>query len=169
MGIRISSPERNQEEEFKLVVPEMERTLVLIKPDGLKRRLAGEILQRFEKKGLTVRALKLLQVSEEMAKKHYSVHSDKPFFGELIEYITSSPIIALILEGRNAISVVRNLSGSTDGSKAAPGTIRGDYANSIQANIVHASDSQESYEHEYRIFFSNDEIFSFDYGDEKLI
>ncbi len=147
----------------------MERTLVLIKPDGVKRRLSGEVIQRFEKKGLKIQALKMLSVTNEMAREHYSVHSDKPFFGELVEYITSSPIIAMILEGRNAISVVRNICGTTDGSKAAPGTIRGDYSNSIQANIVHASDSQESYEHEYRIFFSKGEIFSFDLGDESLI
>ncbi|MCL5665982.1 MAG: nucleoside-diphosphate kinase, partial [Candidatus Thermoplasmatota archaeon] len=126
----------------------MERTLVLIKPDGIKRKLAGSVIQRFENKGLRICALKMLQVTKEMAEKHYAVHKDKPFFNDLVNYITSYPIMAMILEGRNAISVVRNLCGATDGSKAAPGTIRGDYSNSIQENIVHASDSEDSYKYE---------------------
>lgn len=138
----------------------MERTLVLVKPDAMNRKLSGEIIRRFENKGLRILAMKMLLVSESMAKKHYEVHRDKPFFGELVSYITSAPIIAMILEGRNAISVVRSMCGLTDGSKAAPGTIRGDFSNDIQENLVHASDSQESYDHESDIFFSKSEIFS---------
>lgn len=145
-----------------------ERTLVLIKPDGVKRRLSGEILKRLENKGLNIIALKLMNVDENMAKKHYDVHKDKPFFKDLVAYITSGPIIAMILEGKNAISVVRLITGATDGSKAAPGTIRGDYSTSIDKNIIHASDSEESFQHEYPIFFHKDEIMSFKYGDEEL-
>lgn len=147
----------------------MERTLVLIKPDGIKRKLAGSVIQRFENKGLRICALKMLHVTKEMAEKHYAVHKDKPFFNDLVSYITSYPIMAMILEGRNAISVVRNLCGATDGSKAAPGTIRGDYSNSIQENIVHASDSEDSYKYEMPIFFSKGEIQDLPQGDESLV
>ncbi len=147
----------------------MERTLVLIKPDGIKRRLAGEIISRFEHKGLRLIAVKMLKLDRKKAEMHYSVHRDKPFFGELVSYITSDPIIAIVLEGRSVISVVRNMAGSTDGSKASPGTIRGDFANSIQMNIVHASDSPEAYEKEVTIFFNPEEIHDFKYGDEGLI
>jgi len=147
----------------------MERTLVLIKPDGIKRKLAGSVIQRFENKGLRICALKMLHVTKEMAEKHYAVHKDKPFFNDLVNYITSYPIMAMILEGRNAISVVRNLCGATDGSKAAPGTIRGDYSNSIQENIVHASDSEDSYKYEMPIFFSKGEIQDLPQGDESLV
>ena len=113
--------------------------------------------------------MKMLKLDRKRAEAHYAVHRDKPFFNELVSYITSDPIIAIVLEGRSVISVVRGLAGSTDGSKAVPGTIRGDYANSIQMNIVHASDSQESYEKEVAIFFNPDEIHSMVYGDEGLI
>jgi len=147
----------------------MERTLVLIKPDGIKRRLSGEIISRFEHKGLKILGLKLLKLDTKRAETHYAVHRDKPFFNDLVSYITSDPIIAMVLEGRSVISVVRGMAGSTDGSKAVPGTIRGDFANSIQMNIVHASDSQESYEKEVAIFFNHEEILSFEYGDEGLI
>ena len=147
----------------------MERTLVLIKPDGIKRRLAGEIISRFEDKGLRLIAIKMLKLDRKRAEMHYSVHRDKPFFGELVSYITSDPIIAIVLEGRSVISVVRSMAGSTDGSKASPGTIRGDFANSIQMNIVHASDSPEAYEKEVTIFFNPEEIHDFKYGDEGLI
>ncbi len=146
-----------------------ERTLVLVKPDGLKRRLAGEIISRFERKGLRLIALKEMRLTQSMAEEHYSVHRDKPFYRDLVQYIISAPILAMILEGNNAISVVRGMCGATDGSKAAPGTIRGDFALSIQNNIVHASDSLESYQHEAPIFFAEEEILLFSYGDEQLI
>ncbi|MCL4350886.1 MAG: nucleoside-diphosphate kinase [Candidatus Thermoplasmatota archaeon] len=145
-----------------------QKTLILIKPDGLKRRLSGTIIQRLENKGLRLTAMRLLKVSDEMARKHYSVHEGKPFFKDLVEYITSDPVVAIIMEGNNAISVVRNLVGATDGSKASPGTIRGDYAISIEKNIIHASDSEESYNHEWPIFFSQKDIVAFTYGDEQL-
>ncbi len=112
--------------------------------------------------------MRLLKVSDEMARKHYSVHEGKPFFKDLVEYITSDPVVAIIMEGNNAISVVRNLVGATDGSKASPGTIRGDYAISIEKNIIHASDSEESYNHEWPIFFNQKDIVAFTYGDEQL-
>ncbi len=145
-----------------------ERTLVLVKPDGLKRRLVGEIIRRFEVKGLKIIGLKMLQLTKEEAEKHYSVHKGKPFFADLVNYITSSPIVAIIFEGNNAISVVRTICGTTDGSKAAPGTIRGDYSISIEKNIIHASDSTESFQHEFSIFFKNNEMVPFQYGDEVL-
>lgn len=146
-----------------------ELTLVLIKPDGVKRRLAGEIIKRLEQKGLNLIAMKMMQLSKEDGERHYSVHKEKPFFRELVDYITSGPIIAIIVKGRNAISTVRNIVGATDGSKASPGTIRGDFSNSIERNLVHASDSNEAYQHESKIFFSDKEILDFNYGDENLL
>lgn len=147
----------------------MERTLVLVKPDGIKRRFMGEIIQRFERKGLKIVALKLLRLTKEKAEEHYEVHREKPFFGELVSYITSDPIVAMVLEGNSALSVVRNMMGSTDASKAQPGTIRGDLANSIQMNLVHGSDSKESYEKEVRIFFDQKDIHLYHIGDEDLV
>ncbi len=147
----------------------MEKTLVLIKPDGVQRRIIGNIIERFEKRGLFVRAMKLMLLSREKAEEHYKIHKGKPFFNDLIEYITSGPIVAIILEGKDVISVVRGMCGTTDGAKAAPGTIRGDFCTGIQNNVVHASDSQESYKHEHKIFFSNDEILDYRYIDEELV
>ncbi|MEM0155941.1 MAG: nucleoside-diphosphate kinase [Thermoplasmataceae archaeon] len=147
----------------------MERTLILVKPDGVKRRLIGEILGRMEKKGLKILAAKMLHMTESMAQRHYEVHKGKPFYNDLVKYITSGPILAAVLEGNNAIQVVRIMSGSTDGSKAQAGTIRGDFATGIERNIIHASDSQESYDHEYPIFFKQDEILEFNYGDENIV
>ncbi len=136
----------------------VERTLVLVKPDGVERGLVGEVISRFERKGFKIKALKMLKMTREMAEDFYSVHREKPFFQDLVEFITSGPIVAMILEGDSAIDVVRLMIGATDGRKAQPGTIRGDYALSIQNNIVHASDSQESFQREYKIVFSEDEI-----------
>lgn len=145
------------------------RTLVLIKPDALKRRLSGEIISRFEHKGLKIIAMKMVKLNREQAEKHYAVHKGKPFFSDLVSYIISSPIIAMVLEGRECIQVVRNLLGATDGSKAAPGTIRGDYSNGIQYTLVHASDSEESYKHEVSIYFNNQEILDYQIEGENLI
>lgn len=147
----------------------VEKTLILIKPDGVKRRLAGRIIQRFEDKGMKVAGMKLMHLTKEQGEKHYAVHNDKPFFKDLVNYISSGPIVALILQGKDVISISRKLCGVTDGSKAEPGTIRGDFSSGIEKNIIHASDSQESFEHEYPIFFGNDEIHDYDYGDESLI
>jgi len=136
----------------------IERTLVLIKPDALKRRLAGRILDRFEQRGLTIRGAKLLQVDRELAGRHYAEHREKPFFGELVDFITASPTLALVLEGEAAIEVVRTTIGATNPVDAAPGTIRGDYALAMPDNLVHGSDSPESAEREIGLWFSDDEL-----------
>lgn len=135
-----------------------ERTLVLIKPDGMERRLAGEILGRLELRGLTVRAAKLVQVDRELAGRHYEEHREKPFYGELVEFITSSPTLALVLEGESAVKVVRTTMGATNPVDAAPGTIRGDLALAMPNNLVHGSDAVESAEREIALWFSADEL-----------
>jgi len=138
-----------------------EKTLVLVKPDGVKRGLIGEVISRFERKGLKILALKMVKLDKSKGEEFYSVHKDKSFFKDLVEFITSGPIVAIILEGDSAISVVRLMIGSTDGRKAQPGTIRGDFALSIQDNVVHASDSQESFEREYKVLFKDEEIITY--------
>lgn len=147
----------------------MERTLILIKPDGVKRKLSGKILSRFEEKGMKIVALKFLVLSMEKAEKHYAVHKGKPFFNGLVSYITSGPIVAAILEGTNCISITRTMCGATDGAKALPGTIRGDYSMGIEKNIIHASDSTESFDYEWPIYFSPNEVINYSSGDEELI
>ncbi|MBA2476239.1 MAG: nucleoside-diphosphate kinase [Actinobacteria bacterium] len=136
----------------------LERTLVLIKPDAVRRQLAGEILGRFERRGLELRAAKLLTVDRELAEEHYAEHAEKPFFGELVEFITSSPTLALALEGESAISVVRTTMGSTNPSQSAPGTIRGDLALAMPDNLVHGSDSPGSARRELGLWFAADEL-----------
>jgi nucleoside-diphosphate kinase len=135
-----------------------ERTLVLIKPDAIKRRLAGEILARFERRGLELVAAKLVRVDRGLAEEHYSEHSEKPFFGELVEFITSGPTLALVLEGDGAIAVVRTTMGATNPTNADPGTIRGDLALAMPDNLVHGSDSPESAAREIALWFSDDEL-----------
>jgi nucleoside-diphosphate kinase len=135
-----------------------EQTLVLIKPDAMQRRLAGEILGRFERRGLSVRGAKLVQVDRELAEQHYAEHVDKPFFAELVEFITSSPTLALVLEGDGAIGVVRTTMGATNPVSAAPGTIRGDLALAMPDNLVHGSDSPESAEREIGLWFAAAEL-----------
>jgi nucleoside-diphosphate kinase len=135
-----------------------ERTLVLIKPDAMQRRLAGEILARFEQRGLAVRAAKLVHVDEGLAGEHYAEHREKPFFGELVQFITSSPTLALVLEGESAVKVVRTTMGSTNPVDSAPGTIRGDLALAMPDNLVHGSDSLESAEREIALWFSDGEL-----------
>ena len=131
-----------------------ERTLVLIKPDGVERRLIGEILSRIERKGLTIAAMQLQNVSDERARKHYAEHEGKPFFGSLLEFITSGPVVAAIVEGPRAIAAFRQIAGGTDPvEKAAPGTIRGDLALITQDNLVHGSDSPESAAREIGLWF----------------
>ena len=134
----------------------VERTLVLVKPDAMQRRLAGEILHRFEQRGLTVRAAKLVDVDRALAEEHYAEHTEKPFFGELVDFITSAPTLALVLEGEGAIAVVRTTIGATNPANAAPGTIRGDLALSMPDNLVHGSDSPESAEREVGLWFGSD-------------
>jgi len=135
-----------------------ERTLVLIKPDAVERRLAGEILGRLEGRGLGLRAAKLLIVDRALAEEHYAEHREKPFFGELVEFITSAPTLALVVEGESAIGVVRTTMGATNPADAAPGTIRGDLALAMPNNLVHGSDSPESAEREITLWFSADEL-----------
>ena len=135
-----------------------ERTLVLIKPDAVGRGLAGEILARFEHRGLAVRAARLIQVDEVLAAEHYGEHREKPFFEELVEFITSAATLALVLEGESAIEVVRTTMGATNPVNAAPGTIRGDLALAMPDNLVHGSDSPESAEREIELWFGSDEI-----------
>jgi nucleoside-diphosphate kinase len=131
-----------------------ERTLLLIKPDGVERRLIGEILGRVERKGLTIAALELRTVSEDLAKSHYAEHDGKPFFGSLVQFITSSPLVAAIVEGPRAIAAIRQLAGGTDPvANALPGTIRGDFGLETQYNLVHGSDSPESAEREIALWF----------------
>ena len=135
-----------------------EQTLVLIKPDAMQRRLAGEILSRFEGRGLTVRGAKLVLVDRGLAEQHYAEHTEKPFFGELVEFITSSPTLALVLEGEGAIKVVRTTMGATNPVDAGPGTIRGDLALAMPDNLVHGSDSPESAEREIGLWFTSAEL-----------
>jgi nucleoside-diphosphate kinase len=146
-----------------------ERTLVLVKPDGMARGLVGEIVGRFEKKGLKLAGLKMVHMDEAMANKHYAAHIGKPFFKGLVEYITALPIVAMVWEGPNAITNVRQAMGATDPSKAAPGTIRGDFALDISNNLVHGSDGPESAAKEIALFFSDDELFTWDRPQEKYI
>ena len=135
-----------------------ERTLVLIKPDALRRALAGEILSRLEARGLALGAARLLQVDRDLAERHYAEHAEKPFFGELVEFITSAPTLALVVEGESAISVVRTTMGATNPTQAAPGTIRGDLALAMPDNLVHGSDSPASAAREIALWFSDDDI-----------
>jgi nucleoside-diphosphate kinase len=131
-----------------------ERTLLLVKPDGVERRLVGEIVSRIERKGLTLAALELRVVSDELASQHYAEHDGKPFFGSLLEFITSGPLVAAIVEGPRAVAAVRQLAGGTDPvEKATPGTIRGDFGLETQFNLVHGSDSLESAEREIALWF----------------
>jgi len=136
----------------------MERTLVLFKPDCVERRLMGRILSRLEDKGLKVVALKLLRITPEIARRHYAEHVQKAWYPELEEFITSGPAAAMILEGPEAIRVVRDMAGATSGLQATPGTIRGDFSSSQQKNLVHASDGPESAKREMAIFFRPEEI-----------
>ncbi len=143
----------------------MERTLVLLKPDALQRRLVGSILARFEAKGLKIVGMKLLQVSRDLAERHYAEHVGKPFYGELVSFITSAPVIALVIEGPRVIEAVRGLMGKTNPFDAAPGTIRGDFGLSVGMNLVHGSDSPASAAREIPLFFSPAEIASYPLAD----
>jgi len=143
-----------------------DRTLVIIKPDGVQRGLIGEIISRFEKKGLKVVAMKLVSVSKELAEKHYGIHKGKPFFKPTVKYITSSPVVAMILEGNNAIDMVRTMMGKTNPQDAAMGTIRGDYGQFIGRNIVHGSDGPDTAEFEINLWFKPEEIANYTRIDE---
>jgi nucleoside-diphosphate kinase len=140
----------------------MERTLVLLKPDCVQRRLVGRILSRFEEKGLNLIAMKMMQVTPELSKKHYAEHVNKPFYPGLEKFITGAPVVAMIIEGLEAIRVVREMLGATSGLKAAAGTIRGDYSSSRQMNLVHASDGPEAAAREIALYFRQDEICAYE-------
>lgn len=138
----------------------MERTFIIIKPDAVQRGLTGEILRRFESRGLRIIGMKFMQVSRELAEKHYDIHRERPFFADLVNYITSSPVVVIALEGTNAVAAARNTIGSTKPSEAAAGTIRGDFALEIGRNLVHGSDSVENGQIEVANFFTEDELVS---------
>lgn len=140
----------------------MQRTLVLLKPDCVQRRLMGEVLSRFERKGLNVIAMKMMVVTPDLAKQHYAEHVEKPFYPGLEAFITGGPIVAMVVEGLEAISVVRNMLGATNGIKADAGTIRGDFSNSRQMNLVHASDGEDAAKRETDLYFSAAEICSYE-------
>ena len=139
----------------------MERSLVLIKPDAVQRGLGGEIISRLEKRGLRIVAMKMLRMDKTLAQRHYAVHKDKPFFVELVDFITSSPIMAVVLQGTNVIALVRQMMGETDPAKSNPGTIRGDFGIDVTHNLIHGSDSQESASREISLFFAEEEIFDY--------
>jgi len=147
----------------------VERTLVLVKPDGVKRGLVGEIVGRLERKGLKIVAAKLVRVSNELAQKHYAEHQGKPFYPGLVAHITSGPVVALALESRSAIAVVRLLTGATNPQTAAPGTIRGDFGLAMTPNLIHASDSPASAERELGLFFTPAEFCEYDRTDRELV
>ena len=136
----------------------MNRTFAMVKPDGVEKGLVGEIISRFEKKGLKMVALKIMKITPELAEKHYGEHKGKPFFADLVNFITSGPVAAMVLEGENVIPTVRTMMGATNPQDAAPGTIRGDFALTIDENIIHGSDSPESAMREIGIFFKEEEI-----------
>ena len=131
----------------------MERTFIMVKPDGVQRNLIGEIVARFEKKGFQLVGAKLMQVSRELAEQHYAEHKERPFFGELVDFITSGPVFAMVWEGENVIATARQMMGKTNPQEAAPGTIRGDYGLTVGKNVIHGSDSPESAEREIKLFF----------------
>ncbi|MGF1480918.1 MAG: nucleoside-diphosphate kinase [Cyanophyceae cyanobacterium] len=140
----------------------MERTFIMIKPDGVQRRLVGEVIQRLEAKGFTLVGLKLMQVSRELAEKHYDVHKDKPFFSGLVEFIISAPVVATVWEGEGVIAAARKIIGATNPLNAEPGTIRGDYGVSIGRNLIHGSDAPETAQQEIGLWFQEEELVSWE-------
>jgi len=148
---------------------EKQRTFVMIKPDGVQRGFIGEIITRFEKKGLKLIAMKMVSVSKDLAEKHYGVHKGKPFFEPTVKYITSSPVVAMVLEGFNAIDLVRNMMGKTNPADATPGSIRGDYGQFIGRNIVHGSDGEDTAKFEINLWFKPEEISEYSRIDENWL
>ncbi len=146
-----------------------ERTLIIIKPDGVQRHLTGEIISRFERKGFKIVAAKFMQISKATAKKHYAVHKEQPFYEEVVEYLSSSPVMLVVLEAQGVIKMARKMMGRTFGYEAKPGTIRGDFGSSRGYNLVHGSDSPGSAEFEIPLFFSPEEIVEYELSDEKWI
>lgn len=140
----------------------MEKTFIMVKPDGVQRGLIGEIVSRFEKKGFQLVAAKFMNVSTELAEKHYAEHKEKPFFGELVDFITSGPVFAMVWQGNNIIATARQMMGKTNPADALPGTIRGDYGVNVSMNIIHGSDSKESAEREIALWFKEEELVSYE-------
>lgn len=139
----------------------MEKTFLMVKPDGVQRNLIGEIVNRFEKKGYQLVGAKLMQIPTELAEQHYGEHKERPFFGELVDFITSGPVFAMVWEGENVISTARLMMGATNPKESAPGTIRGDFAVTVGKNIIHGSDSPESAEREIGLFFKQEELVTY--------
>ncbi|WP_289890092.1 nucleoside-diphosphate kinase [Virgibacillus pantothenticus] len=139
----------------------MEKTFLMVKPDGVQRNLIGDIVSRFEAKGFKLAGAKLMTISTELAEKHYSEHKERPFFGELVEFITSGPVFAMAWEGENVIATAREMMGKTNPTEALPGTIRGDYGMTVGKNIIHGSDSAESAERELALFFKAEELIDY--------
>jgi len=140
----------------------MEKTFLMVKPDGVQRNLIGEVVSRFEKKGFQLVGAKLMVISKELAEKHYGEHKERPFFGELVDFITSSPVFAMVWQGEGVIATARTMMGATNPQESAPGTIRGDYGVQVSQNIIHGSDSPESAEREINLFFNEEEITAYD-------
>ena len=147
----------------------MERTLIIIKPDAVQRGLVGQIITRFERRGLRLAALKLIHIDESLAERHYAIHKGKPFYEPLIQYITSSPVVVLVLEGNDAIEIARRTMGATNPAEAAPGTIRADFALEIGRNLVHGSDGPDTAAIEVPLFFTEDEILSYERDTDRWI
>lgn len=147
----------------------MEHTLVIIKPDAVQRGLIGEIITRFERRGLRIAAMKLMQIGESLAKRHYAIHEGKPFYEPLIRYITSSPVVVMALEGNDAIEITRRTMGATNPAEAAPGTIRADFGLEIGRNLVHGSDGTDTAAFEVPLFFEEDEIISYERDTDRWI
>ena len=139
----------------------MEQTLIIVKPDGVQRGLVGEVLARFERRGLKLAALRLMQIDRVLAERHYAVHQGKPFYEGLVSYITSGPVVVAVVEGPDAIAVVRRVIGSTRSNEAAPGTIRGDFALTVERNIIHASDAPDTAKFEVGLYFQPGEVLSY--------
>jgi len=148
---------------------DIDQTLVILKPDAVQRGLVGQIISRFELRGLKIVAMKMLQLSPELAEKHYAVHCGKDFYPPLVEYITSAPVVVMVMAGPSAIEVVRKMMGATDSRQADPGTIRGDWSLSKQANLVHGSDSPQTAATEIALFFRPDELLNYDRADQKWV
>jgi nucleoside-diphosphate kinase len=147
----------------------MQQTLLLLKPDAVQRRLIGTILERFERKGLRLAGLKFIQADRALAERHYAVHKGKPFYESLLQFLTSGPTVAMVWEGREAVAVCRNLIGPTDGAKAAPGTIRGDFALTVQNNLIHGSDSPDNAAAEVALWFGPKDLVSYSVTDATWI
>lgn len=147
----------------------MEKTFIMVKPDGVQRNVIGEIVGRFEQKGFKLAGAKLMQVSNELAENHYGEHKERPFFGELVDFITSGPVFAMVWEGEEVITTARTMIGATNPAEATPGSIRGDFGVTVGKNIIHGSDSPESAEREINLFFDESELVAYDKQDHTWI